>query len=577
MPFSALTRWATSVALVVATLPAAAAVASPSPQSSAAPDAPGAAITPAHSRRHVPELPETAAPTARELLAEARSLFAGDADSRGRRSSAAAAAPGQREASLTLLQLQLRKNELSPAERREADQFAARPTGSDLTYNYPARARLKTTCDDSICVHWTPTGEDAPPAGDRNVDGIPDQVDTTLATMQQVWNRIVTKGGYKAPKRDKGKKASPAQGPNRKFDVYLADVGVKGYYGYCTVDPFRTKQLKRNGWDLPAYCVLDNDFTNAGFGTAKTPVQLLQATAAHEFFHAVQFAYDVGEDRWFMEGTAAWIEDEIYDDVNDNRTFLKYSQAKNPNKPLDFGPGPFDGPDPMYSYGSWIFWRFLTESLPGEKRTGLPVIVKQAWKRADASASDPRKRGTYSIKATKKALKARNQDLTKLYARFGEANRHPESAYEEGKHYPTVPLKERFTLSGDQPQIAEHKATMPHLTNFSVGFDPGAGIGKRWRLALKVDGPRAKRGSYAQASVVRTDGSRKVVPIKLDGEGRGGRKVSFDVDRDARVELTMTNAGTRFRCGQQTIYSCAGKSRDNGATFFFRARAIAPR
>ena len=45
-------------------------------------------------------------------------------------------------------------------------------------------------------------------------------------------------------------------------------------------------------------------------------------TAAHEFFHAVQFAYDAADDQWFMESTATWMEDEIYDDVNDNLQYL---------------------------------------------------------------------------------------------------------------------------------------------------------------------------------------------------------------------------------------------------------------
>ena len=68
-----------------------------------------------------------------------------------------------------------------------------------------------------------------------------------------------------------------------------------------------------------AYCVVDNNFTAAQFfqGTY-APLENLQVTAAHEFFHAVQFAYDAVDDQWFMESTATWMEDEIYDDVNDN-------------------------------------------------------------------------------------------------------------------------------------------------------------------------------------------------------------------------------------------------------------------
>ena len=45
---------------------------------------------------------------------------------------------------------------------------------------------------------------------------------------------------------------------------------------------------------------------------AHTPLENLEVTAAHELFHAVQFAYDYDEDAWFMEATATWAEDEVY-------------------------------------------------------------------------------------------------------------------------------------------------------------------------------------------------------------------------------------------------------------------------
>ena len=38
------------------------------------------------------------------------------------------------------------------------------------------------------------------------------------------------------------------------------------------------------------------------------PMVALRATAAHELFHLVQFAYDVREDPWLVEGTATWMD-----------------------------------------------------------------------------------------------------------------------------------------------------------------------------------------------------------------------------------------------------------------------------
>ena len=50
-------------------------------------------------------------------------------------------------------------------------------------------------------------------------------------------------------------------------------------------------------------------------------------TAAHEFFHAIQAAYDWGEDWWLTEGTAAWIKDEVYDDLNEYDYFYGRTNA----------------------------------------------------------------------------------------------------------------------------------------------------------------------------------------------------------------------------------------------------------
>ena len=60
--------------------------------------------------------------------------------------------------------------------------------------------------------------------------------------------------------------------------------------------------------DYSAYVVVDDDFSTAQLG-ASGGLGGLRATAAHEFFHAVQYAYDSSEDAWLTEGTAVWMED----------------------------------------------------------------------------------------------------------------------------------------------------------------------------------------------------------------------------------------------------------------------------
>ena len=107
----------------------------------------------------------------------------------------------------------------------------------------------------------------------------------------------------------------------------------------------------------------------------QTPIKNLRVTAAHEVFHAVQFAYDILEDLWILENTAVWMEDEVYGGINDNLQYLANSSLKHPVVPLDFG-------DSLFQYGNYIFWKFATEKF-GTR------LVKQVWNKADGSPGLP--------------------------------------------------------------------------------------------------------------------------------------------------------------------------------------------
>ena len=44
-------------------------------------------------------------------------------------------------------------------------------------------------------------------------------------------------------------------------------------------------------------------------------------TLAHEYNHILQFGYDAYQDAWFAESTAVWMEDQVYNGIND---YLRY-------------------------------------------------------------------------------------------------------------------------------------------------------------------------------------------------------------------------------------------------------------
>ncbi len=102
--------------------------------------------------------------------------------------------------------------------------------------------------------------------------------------------------------------------------------------------------------------MLDNDYARQ-FPT-DTPLENLRVTAAHEYFHAVQFAYDAFEDAWFMEATATWAEDELYTDINDNLQYLRTDRSAGRASRWT------SSSRRQHHYGAWIFFRYLTEQFP---------------------------------------------------------------------------------------------------------------------------------------------------------------------------------------------------------------------
>ena len=325
---------------------------------------------------------------ARHALARAQKAFA-----------PATPAAERPDATLALRNLWLLKDSLSPAERAVAEKLAGRPS------------KPSTVGNDNLLIHY-----------DQAELGTGYTVNDALASLTYVADTYAG-SGYRRPKPDGTK------GGDARIDIYL-DSLEPGLYGYCTTDQ---KKLEKPGhYDVWAYCVLDNDY--AGF-TSHTPLQNLQVTAAHEYYHATQFAYDIADDPWFLEATATWAEDELYDDVNDNFQYLQDSPITHPTKSMDtFKNGA------VFHYGVWNFFRYLSEAFP-TKTGAMPDLLLKMWQYADSSKG-PRK-DKYSTEAIDKALKkAGKVRLSEMFANYSAATRVTRTVFNEGAAtgYPVKPL-----------------------------------------------------------------------------------------------------------------------------------------
>lgn len=474
----------------------------------------------------------------------------------------ASARAGERDASMTLHQLRRSYPALSASEKQRADALFKRPTdaGGDgsLAYSVPEATPL---CDGDLCVHYVTSSSDAISTADTDSSGRPDYAERALSTLRRIHDTYIA-AGYREPRAD-----GSLGGGSNLIDIYLGNVGDQGIYGYCTSD--KPYPGDNGPWDAWAYCVLDNDFSPSEFGTANTPTENLDVTAAHEYFHATQYAYDSYEDPWILEATATWAEDEMYDSVDDNLQYLRTSPLTQPTRPLDsFG-------DDGFQYGAWIFIRYLTERFR-TKKGALPVIVRDLFLRLDGAAGGP---DDYSWKGLDKVLQKRGISAATAFVQFSATNRRARTAYAEGRanDYPETPLAGKVTLTPRRPGVRPAKIRLDHLTSATFRLSPKGFTDKRAKLRLVIKGPVRATSPQALVTVYGKSGKPKVYKIRLNGKGDATPRVPFSSRKVRYVEVTLANASGRFQCGagdNTEFYSCFGLSRDDGQRFELSATAL---
>ncbi len=374
-----------------------------------------------------------------------------------------------------------------------------------------------------------------------------------------MWQRTVVGLGYRRPVPDL---ATANPGPDDRTDVYLADLGRYGLYGYCAAEP------PLSGSTAPAYCVIDDDYAEF---PGKGPLSNLKVTAAHEFFHAVQYAYNVYADVWLMEGTAAWVEDEIYDDINDNLQYLALSPLKFPGAPLDYaGVDDVNRPnDVNWRYGSWIWWRFLSERF-GTGVSEDPSVVRDVWTRLAFH-------GPRSMPAVRTVLARRGTSFGAMFADFGAATRVAPRWYAEGRNYARYvgPAGGAFKLTRTRRSTGWKGARLAHLSTIHAVIRPGSTLRGRWRLRVELDLPPTFKGSEARVIVQRRDGGFRLQRVRLNRDGGGRIAVPFRTGSISRVIVSMVNASTRFtNCGGGSPFTCGGSSRDDGGKYMLRATVV---
>ncbi len=223
--------------------------------------------------------------------------------------------------------------------------------------------------------------------------------------FETAYTEEVTNLGYNAPPSDL---AASNNGGDGKYDVYIYDLGT-GLYGYtCPEQSPATPSYsyiavnKSYSWAPP------NDDPIPADGAAKV-------TAAHEFFHAVQFSYDANEEVWWMETTSTYMEDVVWPAVNDNYNYLPYWFQFSDS----YGLETFDG---GHEYGNFIFAKRLSEDFSG----GGDAIIKEIWEQCQT---------TDGLTAINTVLGGYGSSIIDEFNVFTEANFFLEDMYTDGADY----------------------------------------------------------------------------------------------------------------------------------------------
>ncbi|PKN16311.1 MAG: hypothetical protein CVU66_01410 [Deltaproteobacteria bacterium HGW-Deltaproteobacteria-23] len=220
---------------------------------------------------------------------------------------------------------------LEPSTQKTLAKYLTKPTDTEYPYKFSSK-------QNHFVIHYKKTEPDAPPLTDTNSNTIPDWIETVADVFETVYQRETAEMGYSIP-------------PGAPYDIYLKNMS---YFGLT--DPDVPSGQYPNSYT--SYITIENDFAEHSFQVSipgndsayNKSVKALQITAAHEFHHAIQFGINYYFENWYAEATSSWIEDEVYDSVNQLYTYANDYLA-NTATSLNSGSG----------YSRWIFNRSIFE------------------------------------------------------------------------------------------------------------------------------------------------------------------------------------------------------------------------
>ncbi len=266
-------------------------------------------------------------------------------------------------------------------------------------------------------LHFTLTGFDAVSDSDTDATGIPDYIEESARSFELSYHILIDTLGYNPPPAD-----FEVDGP--EIDVYFLNIRDYGRTNFETEIPSTPNT------DFTSYMVLDNNYEESYFFSKG--LGGMQVTAAHELFHVVQLGYHFRDmDKGFLEMSSTWMEDRVFDDVNDYYQYLSSFQLST-NFPVGYSNG-------NHEYGSSIFLKYIEEAHSED-------IIRRTWELIPTF---------HSVQSMELAFQENETSLASAFAEFAIWNYFTDDRatilkfYKEAENYPKILVNPVITFQED--------------------------------------------------------------------------------------------------------------------------------
>ena len=362
----------------------------------------------------------------------------------------------------------------------------------------PLRSFSVTSPSGHFILHYDVTGTHAVDPTDLSGNGIPDYIDSAAVIFDHVWQVEIEQLGFKAPPDANG---DPVSG----YPIYFTNFGYYGATSFGTSLP---------QYRYSSYIEIHRNFAS-GFYTHG--LEALKVTAAHEFNHAIQLGYrfETNDDIFFMEMTSTWLEDYVYEDVNDYLQYLPSFFSTMRDRKFNSSNG---------EYANSLYLHML------EKNYGPKAMVK-IWENI-ISYSPIKALDSYLKEKGFSFSQSQNRYAVWLYFTGGRS---------EGDTF--------FPEAADYPQLhpesgaGNAERTLPNLSMRYIYLEADSGISYKGKISASVNNGRF---NFLGSGVFREESYRF------------GHWQSFRQLNRNPLLLIMTNPGTETNIANISLYLKAG-------------------